>query len=76
MFVLARRGAPAAPRHSPPIYAASRNAIDTVVEPIASCSDWYHTTSYMSAAQPLAANRISRAGKYRETVAGGAAGTA
>ena len=31
------RGSPTLPMHSPPMYAASRNPIDTEVEPMASC---------------------------------------
>jgi hypothetical protein len=37
-----------------------------VVEPMASCSIWYQTTSYISAAQPLPKNKISRTGRNGE----------
>src|SRR5690242_3771720 len=54
------------PMHRPPMKVASRNPIETAVEPMVSCKSWYHTTSYISAAHPLSVNRIRRMGRKRE----------
>ena len=40
-----RRGNPMLPMHSPPMNVASSTPTEMVVEPMASCSIWYQTTS-------------------------------